>query len=128
MTAIADSGDFGNVCVGSFTDEELTINNSGACPLLVTAINSSSGGVSGAAPFGYRCSWTRARRPRPRSASSRPVSARRRATITLISNDPAGPRTVSVSGVAPAPQAGPDDCEQRRASATAVSDPSRMSR
>ena len=34
-TAIANSGSFGNVCLGSFADELLTINNSGTCPLSI---------------------------------------------------------------------------------------------
>jgi hypothetical protein len=42
-TAIANSGNFGNVCVGSFKDLNLTINNSGGCDLLVTNITSNSG-------------------------------------------------------------------------------------
>jgi photosystem II stability/assembly factor-like uncharacterized protein len=41
-TVIADSGDFGNVCVGSFKDLDLTINNPGSCDLVITNIVSSS--------------------------------------------------------------------------------------
>ena len=41
-TAIADSGNLGNVCLGRFVDRELTINNSGTCPLRVQSITSSS--------------------------------------------------------------------------------------
>ena len=40
-TAIADSGNFGNVCLGSFKDELLTINNTGTCPLSIFDIASS---------------------------------------------------------------------------------------
>ena len=103
VTAIADSGDFGSVCVGSFKDEELTINNSGTCPLLVTAINSSSGEFPAphlSAPLLVNpgSSTEAAIRFQPASFGAKG------ATITLISNDPAGPRTVSVSGVAPAPR------------------------
>ena len=42
VTAIADQGDFGAVCRGSFRDEPLTLANSGSCPLTITAITSSS--------------------------------------------------------------------------------------
>lgn len=42
-TLIADSGNFGNVCVGSFKDLPLIINNSGGCDLYVTNVTSSSG-------------------------------------------------------------------------------------
>ncbi len=41
-TAIADAGSFGNVCLRSFVDKDLTINNSGSCPLRVFNITSSS--------------------------------------------------------------------------------------
>jgi hypothetical protein len=38
VTAIANAGYFGNVCLGSFADEPLTIDNSGTCPLSITGI------------------------------------------------------------------------------------------
>ena len=37
-TAIADNGDFGDVCVGSLADQMLTINNPGSCSLSITGI------------------------------------------------------------------------------------------
>ena len=42
VVGIADSGDFGNVCRGSFRDELLVVNNAGPCPLSITNIKSSS--------------------------------------------------------------------------------------
>jgi len=42
VTIIADTGNFGDVCVGSFKDQMMTLSNSGCCPLTVTGINSSS--------------------------------------------------------------------------------------
>jgi hypothetical protein len=42
VTAIADAGNFGSVCLGSFVDELLTINNTGQCPLSISGITSSS--------------------------------------------------------------------------------------
>ena len=39
-TAIANSGDFGGVCIGSVGDLPLTINNVGQCPLSVSNITS----------------------------------------------------------------------------------------
>jgi len=42
VLGIADSGNFGNVCVGSFADEPLVVNNGGKCTLLVNSITSSS--------------------------------------------------------------------------------------
>lgn len=43
VTVIADSGEFGNVCQGSFKDMTMTLNNSGFGTLSVTAVTSSSG-------------------------------------------------------------------------------------
>jgi hypothetical protein len=42
-TAIPDSGNFGDVCLGSFKDLDLIINNRGGCDLLINNITSSSG-------------------------------------------------------------------------------------
>ena len=42
VVGIADSGNFGNVCRGSFRDELLVVNNAGPCPLLINNITSSS--------------------------------------------------------------------------------------
>jgi hypothetical protein len=39
VTAIANSGDFGDVCIGSFKDLDLTLNNSGGCDLRVTSLS-----------------------------------------------------------------------------------------
>jgi hypothetical protein len=41
-TFIADAGNFGDVCLGSFKDLNLTINNAGGCPLVISGIGSSS--------------------------------------------------------------------------------------
>ena len=42
VTTIANSGNFGRVCVGSFFDEELTIDNGGSGQLSISNIISSS--------------------------------------------------------------------------------------
>jgi hypothetical protein len=46
VTMIADTGNAGDICAApnAFKDLDLTINNSGTCPLLVTGITSSSPG------------------------------------------------------------------------------------
>lgn len=41
-TLVANAGNFGNVCLGSFKDLALTISNGGTCPLKITGINSSA--------------------------------------------------------------------------------------
>lgn len=101
VLAIPNRGDFGHVCVGSFRDEPLMLNNSGACPLRITGITSSSSefippgvdtypliiGPGSAAEVMIRFAPT----------SFGPKSA----TLTVISDDPGSPRTVTVLGVAP---------------------------
>jgi hypothetical protein len=98
---IADAGDYGPACVGLFTDEVLTLSNSGRCTLSIAAITSSSaefivpevlslpltigGGDSLEIPIRFQ------------PASFGPKSA----AITVLSDDPAGARVISVSGMAP---------------------------
>jgi photosystem II stability/assembly factor-like uncharacterized protein len=100
VTAITDSGNIGNACVGSFVDGELTINNSGHCPLVVFNINSSTPEfltphLSAPLLLGSGESTEVTIRFRPASFGAKS------ATITLISNDPTGPHTIAVSGNAP---------------------------
>jgi hypothetical protein len=103
-TAIADSGAFPDVCLGAFADEPLVLNNSGDCALTIFGVGSSSpdfltpavssypiviaAGASVALPIRFR--------PNAFGAHA--------ATITIFSNDPASPSTVSASGVAPSPR------------------------
>jgi hypothetical protein len=104
VTVIADTGKFANVCVGSFADEELTIDNGGSAPLTITAITSSSldflapSVLSYPIKLGVGDAVTVPIRFEPSSFG--PKSA----TITLLSDDPAGPHKVHVSGLAPAPR------------------------
>lgn len=104
VTVIADSGDFGEVCVGDFVDQELTVNNSGACRLQVQGISSSTAdflvptvlwypitvgaGDSIALPIRFQ----------PTSFGVKT------AVITLFSDAPASAHDVDVSGTAPAPE------------------------
>jgi len=103
-TAIADNGNFGAVCVEGFVDRHLTINNSGQCPLRVQNVSSSSAEFLVPAVVSY---------PLMVSAGDsialpirfQPTSFGAKAgNITVISNDPASPRIVAVSGTAPAPE------------------------
>jgi len=102
-TAIADNGNFGDACVGSFADRLLTINNSGSCPLVIFNI---VGSAEFLAPgvFSY---------PIVVSAGAsidvvlrfQPFTFGAKAgTITVFSNDLAGTDTVFVSGFAPPPK------------------------
>lgn len=104
QVAIPDHGVFGNVCLGSFVDRGLVINNRGPCPLRVTGVTSSSGdfmpplvtsfplvvaaGDSVELPIRFQ--------PHSLGAAS--------ATLTITSNDPSSPKTVRVTGNTPAPR------------------------
>lgn len=98
---IADAGNFGEACVGSFVDEMLSLSNSGDCPLTVTAITSDSVEFLVPGVFSYPLKVD--------AGSSVQVPIRlqptsfgpKAATITVLSNDPAGSRTLKVSGIAP---------------------------
>jgi hypothetical protein len=99
---IANKGNFGKVCVGSFADEPLILSNSGKCTLTVTEIASSS--VEFLVPEVLSYPFTLGPgdsvivpiRFEPTSLGSKS------GTITVTSNDPASPATIKVSGDAPA--------------------------
>jgi kumamolisin len=103
-TVIAHLGQFGDCCVGSFADQGLTLHNNGPCRLSVEAVSSSSPEFSAPTVTAYPLilaaggSITVPIRFQPTSLG--PVSA----TITVTSDDPAGPKAVAVSGNAPAGQ------------------------
>jgi hypothetical protein len=98
---MANRGNFGNCCVGSFLDEYLILNNSGKCTLTVTGITSSAGDYIVPEVLSYPITIG--------SGDSLPVPIRfepvsfgsKTATITVSSDDPRGPLGVNVSGDAP---------------------------
>jgi hypothetical protein len=100
-TAIADAGNFGSACLGSFVDRNLTINNSGLCPLQIFNITSSSAEFVSPSVVSYPLvvapgdSLALPIRFQPTSVGAKAAS------ITLISDDPASPRIVAVSGNVP---------------------------
>ena len=103
-TVIADSGSFGDVCLGDFVDRDLILSNRGPCRLSIAGITSSSPvfvapgvtsypisvapGVSVAIPIRFQ----------PDQIGSAT------GTIQVFSNDPQSPATVDVSGAAPPPR------------------------
>jgi hypothetical protein len=97
---LADKGYFGKVCVGSFADEPLTLNNSGHCPLTVTAITSSSPEFVAPEVLAYPLVVA------PGDSLAVPIRfaptsfGAKSATITVKSNAP-GKHTVKVEGQAP---------------------------
>jgi len=99
--AIADKGDFGPCCVGSFVDRPLVLSNGGKCPLSITDIASSSAAFVAPEMLSYPLSIA------PGAALPLPIRfaptsfGSKSATLTVTSNDPAGPRTIDVTGAAP---------------------------
>jgi hypothetical protein len=104
VTGIADTGNFGRVCVSSFVDEELTIDNGGTALLTITNIVSSLPDFLAPSVLSYPIllgigdSIELAVRFEPTSPGAKA------ATITIFSEDPAGPHKVPVSGLALAPR------------------------
>jgi len=98
---IADAGNFGRACVGSFVDEMLSLSNSGHCTLTITGITSSSAEFLVASVLSYpitvEAGGSLQVPIRLQPTSFGPKSA----TITVTSDDPDGPRTVAISGAAP---------------------------
>jgi hypothetical protein len=103
-TVIAGAGNFGNVCVGSFADLALTINNSGTCDLSVTGISSSSGEFKTAAVMIFPL-IVQAGGNLEVPIRLQPTSfGAKSANITITSNDPANPiKVVAVTGNTPPP-------------------------
>ena len=100
-TVIADHGNFGACCVGSFVDENLTLVNNGPCTLSITGVTSSdsdfvlpdvntyplkvAAGTSIQLPIRFQPA----------------AHGNKSGTITVVSDDPRGAKTVHVSGHAP---------------------------
>ena len=100
-TAIADQGDFGDRCLGSFRDEPLTLSNHGTCTLTITSISSSSADFLPPSVLNFPLNIA------PGAAVELPIRFQptahgpSTATITVNSSDLAGPRVIEVSGRAP---------------------------
>ena len=98
---IANTGNFGNVCVGSLVDKPLTLLNSGPCTLTVTSIASS------ASEFVVPNVLTYPIRIAPGTAVEVPLRfepasfGAKSGTITVTSDDPTGAKSVVVSGNVP---------------------------
>ena len=98
---VADSGRFGDVCIGAFADQQLTLLNSGPCTLTVTAIASSSADFLIPNVLAYPI------RIAPGTAVAVPIRfepaslGAKAGTITVTSDDPAGTKSVTVSGSVP---------------------------
>jgi hypothetical protein len=101
VLSVADSGDFGRVCVDDFSDKVLVLSNSGDCPLTITSVSSNSPDFivpdvlvfplviapGAAVPLTLRFMPT--------------TFGPKTGTITVTSDDPGSPATVDVTGFAP---------------------------
>jgi hypothetical protein len=103
-TAIADSGFFGDVCLGSFKDEMLTINSRGSATLKISNITSTSADFEPPSVVSYPL--------KVEAGDSIEVMIRFKPTglgfkagkIEIFSNDPASPHVIDVSGECPTPR------------------------
>ncbi len=101
--SMANTGNFGDVCVDGFKDMPLTITNSGTCPLNVTGLSVSGGdttqfltpGSGFPATIGAGGSLASQIRFQPTSFGAKAT------TVNVASNDPAGTKSIGVSGNAP---------------------------
>ncbi|MBV9417113.1 MAG: choice-of-anchor D domain-containing protein, partial [Solirubrobacterales bacterium] len=101
--ALADSGNFGEVCLGSFVDRPLVLVNNGPCRLHVTNISASPDFLTPTVKtypltIGSGDALELPVRFQPTALGVRS------AVITVTSDDPAGPKTISVTGTAPSPK------------------------
>lgn len=99
---IADHGDFGEICPGEFVDRPLILNNSGKCRLTIRSITSSSADFVMANVMSFPVvvgAGDSVHVPIRFAPTSHGAKA---GTITVDSDDPAGEKTIRVSGKAPA--------------------------
>jgi photosystem II stability/assembly factor-like uncharacterized protein len=103
-TLIADTGNIGNACLGSFAEEPLTLLNNGPCPLSVTGVSCSSAEFSVPHVVAYPL-LIGAGASVSLPIRFEPVSLGAKSAVVIItSDDPSGPKAVNVSGTAPAPR------------------------
>ncbi|SER75593.1 Subtilase family protein [Nitrosomonas sp. Nm51] len=104
VTMIADNGDFGNVCIGSFKDMILVLSNSGNARLKVTNLTSSSPEFVLPGVMSYPMTieaGTAVHVPiRLQPAGFGPKTS----TLTVFSDNPNGQKMVEVSGQASPPR------------------------
>ncbi|HUB12483.1 MAG TPA: choice-of-anchor D domain-containing protein [Acetobacteraceae bacterium] len=100
-TIIADSGSFGTCCVGAHRDEPLTLHNNGPCNLSIFTVTSSSPDFIPPSVSSFPLVIA------PGGSVAMPIRFQPAAigafaaSIVVLSNDPAGPKSVPVSGSAP---------------------------
>jgi hypothetical protein len=98
VTVIPDTGDFGKSCLGEFVDRPLTLSNSGDCDLVITNIVSSSGDFIVGDIDTYPLLIAPGDEIIIMIRFQPTVLGDQAGTITIVSNDPASPHAVQVSG------------------------------
>jgi hypothetical protein len=104
-TAIANSGNFGGVCIGSVADLPLTINNTGQCTLSVADILPSDAEYSTASVINYPLNVAAGASTAIQLAFKPTLpTGNKPATIDVVSNDPVTPNfAIPVTGLSEAP-------------------------
>jgi hypothetical protein len=101
--AIANAGNFGDVCIGTFKDLDVTINNNGGCLLKVNGMTSSSADLVTPAS-GFPMSVAAGTSVQVPVRFQPTILGAQTGTVSLNSNDPVTPsKAVAVSGNAPPP-------------------------
>ena len=101
-TIVADTGSFGKVCSGETRDKMLTISNSGTCPLVVSAIASSSPEFQMPQVLSYPVTIAAGMSLQVPIRFAPTTPGAKTANITISSNDPATPsKIVSLTGETP---------------------------
>jgi hypothetical protein len=102
VTVVADTGNIGRVCQGTFRDTKVTIANSGTCPLRITAIASSSPEFQVPQVLSFPLVVA------PGTSIEIPVRLQptspgaKTTTLTITSDDPSAPtKTVTLTGETP---------------------------
>jgi photosystem II stability/assembly factor-like uncharacterized protein len=103
-TSIADSGNFGGVCIGSFADLPITINNSGTCSLNVNSILSTDPEfLTPSTTFPVSVAAGASVQLEERFQPTLPAGPKT-SVLTVQSDDPVNPNvSINVSGVSQAP-------------------------
>jgi Abnormal spindle-like microcephaly-assoc'd, ASPM-SPD-2-Hydin len=103
-SVIVDSGNFGDVCLGSFADTEITLNNNGPCPLSIRSIAAAPAEFEVPSVLSYPLTIA--------AGTSIDIPIRFRPTtvgaktgvVSVFSNDPTSPKAIQVSGNVPSPR------------------------
>jgi ASPM-SPD-2-Hydin domain-containing protein/HYDIN/CFA65/VesB family protein len=100
-TVIANGGNFGNVCVGSFADLNLTIANKGTCDLLVSSISSNDADFLPPSTLSYPLA-VQAGTSVAAPVRFEPLSNGTKVGVITVdsSNNPGGNMSVNVTGTA----------------------------